>query len=70
MALHREAARLRLAAIDGNAGHHARSRAWMEAEGVRNPRAMAGMLVPGLTADPAEHVARVGPSHEACVASS
>jgi hypothetical protein len=70
MALHREAARLRLAAIDGSAEDHAHSRAWMEAEGVRNPRAMAGLLVPGLTADPAEHVARVGSSHEACVASS
>jgi hypothetical protein len=31
---------------------------------------MAGLLVRGLTADPAEHVARVGSSHEACVASS
>jgi hypothetical protein len=47
MALYREAARLRLASSSGDPSEGARARAWMEAEGIVDPVAMAAALVPG-----------------------
>jgi hypothetical protein len=47
MALHREGARLQLAALDGSAASWAEAEARLRAEEVRKPLALLRTLVPG-----------------------